>query len=394
MINQLWLRIKLLKDDRVMMGVMTVMALGLAMIFSSSMSGNYRPLVMVVNEDDSVISQEFLTDLESGDMFHFLQGSKEEGIQEVERGRSVALLVIPQGFGDQLVQGENMRVDIFQSRETLEVIQLENQIRSAGFKFVSKWTTASYMAERLQDSIDPLEIDSFKQEIFDRGTHHWRFRNPYQVTSEVIGADSIWAFYNPNLHYLIGFTLFFSTFTITFVGSDILKEKKLKTWQRKLVSPVSNSKIMMSLVLTTFIVGMFQVGLIVLVGRVFMDVHFGMNLGLLLLVFAGFVYTFTSFGLVLGGLAKSLDQLGAFTPVILIAAGMLGGTMWPLEIIQSDILLMASNFMPHKWALQIITQTAAFGLNWQNYFTAIAVLFSMGTVYLIFGIYLSKKNIA
>jgi ABC-2 type transport system permease protein len=195
------------------------------------------------------------------------------------------------------------------------------------------------------------------------------------------------------IHYLIGFTLFFSTFTIVFVGSDILKEKQQKTWQRKLVSPVSNTVIMSSLLIVTFIVGMIQVGIIVLIGNYFLDINWGMDIGLMLIVFAAFVYTFTAIGLLVAGLARTIEQLGAIVPIILISTAMLGGTMWPLEIIQSRILLTLANFMPHKWAMQIISQTAAYGLNVTNYITSVLVLVAMGTVYLIIGIMLSKRHV-
>jgi hypothetical protein len=55
--------------------------------------------------------------------------------------------------------------------------------------------------------------------------------------------------------------------------------------------------------------------------------------------------------------------------------------------------LTLANFMPHKWAMQIISQTAAYGLNVSNYLTSLLILVGMGTVYLIIGIMLSKRHI-
>ncbi|HBH13188.1 MAG TPA: hypothetical protein DDX29_08750, partial [Clostridiales bacterium] len=63
MINQLLLRFKLLKDDKTLIIVMTLMALGLTLVFSSSMSGNYRPEVMLVDSDNTSESREFINEL-------------------------------------------------------------------------------------------------------------------------------------------------------------------------------------------------------------------------------------------------------------------------------------------------------------------------------------------
>ncbi|HAE41440.1 MAG TPA: hypothetical protein DCG34_00785 [Clostridiales bacterium] len=297
-----------------------------------------------------------------------------------------------QGFTDMLLDGEKINLSVLRSKDSLELIQLQSDIRTTVFKFMSKFKTADITVRVITDKgFNVDEVDLF-DETYNLSSYYWKYRNPFSLNSQVLSAERDWA-YNPMIHYLIGFTLFFSTFTIVFVGSDILKEKQQKTWQRKLVSPVSNTVIMSSLLIVTFIVGMIQVGIIVLIGNYFLDINWGMDIGLMLIVFAAFVYTFTAIGLLVAGLARTIEQLGAIVPIILISTAMLGGTMWPLEIIQSRILLTLANFMPHKWAMQIISQTAAYGLNVTNYITSVLVLVAMGTVYLIIGIMLSKRHV-
>ena len=392
MINQLLLRLKLLKDDKILIIVMTAMALGLTMVFSSAMSGSYKPEVMLIDHDNTAVSREFVNELKLSGLFRYTEVDEINAIKNIETGMSVGGLVISQGFTDMLLDGEKINLSVLRSKDSLELIQLQSDIRTTVFKFMSKFKTADITVRVITDKGFNVDEDDLFDETYNLSSYYWKYRNPFSLNSQVLSAERDWA-YNPMIHYLIGFTLFFSTFTIVFVGSNILKEKQQKTWQRKLVSPVSNTVIMSSLLIVTFIVGMIQVGIIVLIGNYFLDINWGMDIGLMLIVFAAFVYTFTAIGLLVAGLARTIEQLGAIVPIILISTAMLGGTMWPLEIIQSRILLTLANFMPHKWAMQIISQTAAYGLNVTNYITSVLVLVAMGTVYLIIGIMLSKRHV-
>jgi ABC-2 type transport system permease protein len=392
MIIQLLLRLKLLKDDKILIIVMTAMALGLTLVFSSAMSGNYKPEVMLIDHDNTVTSKEFVNELMLSGLFRYTETDETNAIKKIETGMSIGGLVISQGFSDKLRDGEEINLNVLRSKDSLELIQLQSDVRTTAFKFMSKFKTADITVKVISDKGLNLDDEKLFEETYSLSSYYWKHRNPFSLNSQVLSAERDWA-YNPMIHYLIGFTLFFSTFTIVFVGSDILKEKQQKTWQRKLVSPVSNTVIMSSLLIVTFIVGMLQVGIIVLIGNYFLDINWGMDIGLMLIVFAAFVYTFTAIGLMVAGLARTIEQLGAIVPIILISTAMLGGTMWPLEIIQSKILLTLANFMPHKWAMQIISQTAAYGLNMSNYLTSLLILVAMGTVYLIIGIMLSKRHV-
>ncbi|MBV1756203.1 MAG: ABC transporter permease [Dethiosulfatibacter sp.] len=392
MINQLLLRFKLLKDDKILIVVMTLMALGLTLVFSSAMSGNYKPEVMLIDLDNTAASREFVNELKLSRLLRYTETDETNAIKNIETGMSIGGLVIDQGFSNLLIDGEEINISILRSKDSLELIQLQSDVQTTAFKFMSKFKTADITVEIIKGEGHEVLEDVLFEETYDLSNYYWRYRNPFSMNSQVLDAQKDWA-YNPMIHYLIGFTLFFSTFTIVFVGSDILKEKQQKTWQRKLVSPVSNKIIISSLLIVTFIVGMIQVGIIVLIGNYFLDINWGMNIGLMLIVFAAFVYTFTAIGLVVAGLARTVEQLGAIVPIILVSSAMLGGTMWPLEIIQSKILLTLANFMPHKWAMQIISQTSAYGLNVHSFITSVFVLIAMGTVYLIIGIKLSKRHV-
>ncbi|MFO7888270.1 MAG: ABC transporter permease [Eubacteriales bacterium] len=388
MLNLLNLRLKLLKDDKWMIIIMIGMTLVLTFVFTSSMSGEYKPSAVVIDYDKSDISQQFIEELDKSISMKFKLANFEEGKELIEKGNVVGGLIIPEGFRNDIIKNKNTNLELIKSKDSLEVFQLQNTIRSEIFKLKTNYNTALATVKILEKEGVQLGNDEAKK-IYDRGVEHWEHRNPISLKTSIFEVESDWA-YNPKIHYLVGFTLFFATFTIVFVAGDILKEKQQQTWYRKLVSPVAKWKIMTSLLITTFAVGFSQILLMVLAGRYIFDINWGMNVILVLGIYAAFVFTFTSIGLTIAGLVKNYEQLGSIVPIILVAGAMLGGTMWPLEIINSKILLTLSNLMPHKWAMEVLTHTAAYGFNGEIYIRSLGVLVLMGLIYLALGIKLAS----
>jgi len=388
MLNLLNLRLKLLKDDKWMIIIMIGMTLVLTFVFTSSMSGEYKPSAVVIDYDKSDISKQFIEELDKSISMKFKIANFEEGKELIEKGNVVGGLIIPEGFRNDIIKNKNTNLELIKSKDSLEVFQLQNTIRSEIFKLKTNYNTALATVKILEKEGVQLGNDEAKK-IYDRGVEHWEHRNPISLKTSIFEVESDWA-YNPRIHYLVGFTLFFSTFTIVFVAGDILKEKQQKTWYRKLVSPISKWKIMTSLLITTFLVGFSQMLIMVLAGRYIFQIDWGMNVIFVLGIYAAFVFTFTSIGLAISGVVKNYEQLGSIVPIVLVASAMLGGTMWPLEIISSKILLTLSNLMPHKWAMEVLTHTAAYGFNLDIYMKSFSVLILMGLVYLVLGIKLTE----
>jgi ABC-2 type transport system permease protein len=194
-----------------------------------------------------------------------------------------------------------------------------------------------------------------------------------------------------NVHYLMGFNIFFVTFSIVFTIGGILEDKKLKTWNRIRISPVPGASVLAGNFIPAFAVGAVQMCIVLVLGQVLFGMDFGDRLLPILLVFAAFVLTATCFGLLLSALFNTYEQLNAGTPVILVAMGMLGGCMWPLSIVGSDILLGVANAMPQKWALQAAESLAAGG-SLKGAAGNILVLLGMAVVFFAISVALYNKK--
>lgn len=88
----------------------------------------------------------------------------------------------------------------------------------------------------------------------------------------------------------------------------------------------------------------------------------------------------------MSGIIKTQAQLGSITPIVLTSTSMLGGTMWPLEIVNSKALLFLAEFTPQKWAMQGIESIASEGMDFEAAVIPSIVLVGMGLVYFAIGV--------
>ena len=132
-------------------------------------------------------------------------------------------------------------------------------------------------------------------------------------------------------------------------GSAIIASRKLGIYERVMAAPVRARHVVLGETLSYFTVGLFQSLLIVVVGAVAFGVDWGDPLAAAALVVV-WVLVGTGAGVLAGTLFRTPEQATAIGPALGIGLGMLGGTMWPLEIVP-PFLRAAGHAVPQAWAV-------------------------------------------
>jgi len=125
---------------------------------------------------------------------------------------------------------------------------------------------------------------------------------------------------------------------------------------------------------------------LLLCGKYVLKVDWGNSMPGVLLVSAAFVFAVTSLGLMLSSFIKTQGQLGTLAPIVLTSTSMLGGCMWPLEIVNNKALLFLAELTPQKWAMQGIEGIASQGLGFNSAIFPTIVLLIMGIIYFTIGV--------
>ncbi len=371
------LKCRLMKNNLSLYLVMMAMSLVLAAVFSGSFGGNYRPTLAVADLDGSVMASDLLVSLNETTEYHVVLTSMDEGIEAVENGGVLALLVVNKDF-----YKTSEGLNIIQRRESIEIFQLSRLLSAQ----VQKMNEQEALIGRVQDVLEKehVVVENIERDIKTVYDDHWRNKKPFNVVEDIFELVSEWIFVG-NLHYLLGMTLFFVTYSILFTVGDFLEDKRLKTLNRMLVSPSTRLNILFANLIPALAVGIIQISVMVLSGQYLFGVEWGGRIPAVIAVGGLYIFTMTAMSLFMVSLVKNSAQLSAISPVLLTGMGMLGGCMWPLEIIQSDALLMLSKITPHRWAMASIQRIVIYGDWGGEAVLGILVLIAMGVGYLIAG---------
>lgn len=384
MLSIIKLRLLRLREDIPVFLLMTAMALGFTAIFGISF-GNYKPLVLIADEDNSYYSESLINELKKKNSFKFEETDKEYAVKEVEEGNVSAALLIREGFHDGIESGNDILLGIIKVKDDTLVLTLQEIAASIALKMAGAVRTADLTAGFIHSVKPEIKIEEIESSAYNNVMDSWRYKKPVTVTSTaaVTGKD---AGYDGMKHSMIGFTLFFSMYTMVFAIGTILSDRKYKTWERMLISTVSKSSILGGSMVVAYLTGAVQIGVLILCGKYLFGIDWGSSMPGVLTVSAAFVFAVTSLGLMLSGIIKTQAQLVSISPIVLTSTSMLGGCMWPLEIVNNKILLFLAELTPQKWAIQGIEGIASKGMGFEAAVFPAVVLLMMGIIYFTIGV--------
>src|SRR5699024_12836336 len=86
------------------------------------------------------------------------------------------------------------------------------------------------------------------------------------------------------------------------------------------------------------------------------------------------------------GIVKTVQQFNVAIPIVSLSMAMLDGAFWPLEIVDSDFMLLLSNIIPIKYGLDLLNGITSSGSTWEDMLEPTAILLLMSVVFTGIGI--------
>ncbi len=170
------------------------------------------------------------------------------------------------------------------------------------------------------------------------------------VRSEAVGRAESRNYLPPGVGYQAPSNLLLFVFITSLAGSAILiQSRQLGVTRRMLGTPTAARTVLAGESLSRFAIAGFQALFIFLVGTLVFGVEWGSPVGAAAIIVL-FVAVGTSVGILFGTIFRTPEQAGSIGAPMGIAAGMLGGCMWPLEIVPETMQKIGHVF-PHAWAM-------------------------------------------
>lgn len=379
MLTILRLRMLKFKDDYPIMLIMTVLAIAFSFVFSLSQGGEVGlQTVGIVDDAGTAFSQEVVEKIQSSGDYRLVFGTREDIREALQANEVPFSLYFPESFNL-----ENREIVIFRAIESMEGLQAENKL----LNLIDATARTTQLSETIAEAFPALDAEVLKTRI-ESDLERWP---TYTLTTFSVGRG-VWEDFDYMMHLLIGFSVMFSMYTMIFGMGDILTDKKLLTYQRVMVSPLSSMQFLTGHLVSSMFFGFVQMTIVLGVGKYLFGIDWGQNLLGILLVVLSFIFTVSAMGLMLSSLVRTMGQLGAISPIIITGTAMIGGCMWPLEIVNSKILLFLSNLTPQKWAMSGIKNLAMYNLAFESILKPVGILIAMGILFIVVGLVLMRRS--
>ena len=339
--------------------------------FFTSQGGVDKIAIPISVEGNSDKTEAVLNELNKAETFQFTEVPQEELKELVGEGNREGGLILEESDFTVIISSKAANVSLLQqvvSKVYSDIRQKSALEIGAEESGVSASEVSTWYEEAKESPVFTIEQSTFR------------------------GSDTF--VYDPKLQSLFGFSLFFVIYTIAFNVASILMEKNAGVWDRMILSPVRKWEMYVGNLLYSFILGYIQLVTIFLVFRYITDVNFYGRFGSVLLLLLPYTFAIVALSMLITGLVKKVQHFNAVVPVVAVSMAMIGGAYWPLEIVDSPILLALSKVVPITYGMELLKGATINQLAIGELMFPISILVLMGVLMMGIGInFMEKRHI-
>ncbi len=353
--------LKLTVKDKMFFFWLLVFPLFFAFIFGlafpESSEGIQKVTLNVLDKDNSFLSKALLSELE-GEKYT-------TNILESEENKTIRTLIIPENFSSDIFEGK--KVELILEKEADSNIEASQAAYSHVLKGIIK----------ILANLASLTPQSEKELAEKYGEQ--KLERLVALRSERAGKlRSIPAGFN---HMIPSTSVMFILFTILMYGGIILlQERREGQLERIYLSPASFSSIIAGKWLSRLFLGMLQITILFLAGKILFKTYLGNSIPALFLVALFFCGTIAGMSILLGSIIRKEEVLVVFNILFANLMAGLGGCWMPRELFPPG-LKTASFIFPTAWTMDAFDKLIFFGYDLKSVSLNIFVLFLFSLVF-------------
>lgn len=349
-----------------------------------------RISVLLVDEDSSAVSRAIGARLSKEKTLEVRPESLAAARETVRKGKAVAALQIPHGFGEAAAQAmfrsaNKPVIAVYQDpTRGAEAGMVKGVVTGAVMEAVSQaaMTDTQAMDKSLQDAETSKDIPSDVRgpllEIL-KGVKKWNavtaarpdqpraggFSIPFTMRDEVVTSRQ-GVVYNAYAHSFAGMSVQFLLFFGIDIGVGMLYMRQRGLWSRLRAAPLKRGTLLASraasAAMICFVILMIMFGFARLVFQVKIE-----NLMGFLVVCAAFSLLAASFGLLIAAIGHTPEAARGIAILVTLLAVMLGGAWVPTFVFPQSIQNL-TQYVPTRWAVDGLD-----GVLWRGYDFAAAL---------------------
>lgn len=365
---------KLLLRDRIavffvmVFPVVIILLIGLSVFSAAGVAGD-RGQVGLLSQDDGPIAAGLFSAIEETDLMDIHRYEIISAVQKDIRRETIdAAVVIPRGYDAALLAGRRAEVEFLSPtvdpnpalRTLINAVVAEHgaQVKAALF-------AASLTGGRPEEHLPKAEEVSKEEPVAT-------------VSAETLGRETTETV-PQGFSYPAASNLVLFVFISSIAGAaGLIEARRLGISKRIFSTPTSSRAILLGHSLARFTNAAFQGMFIFVVGALVFRVSWGDSVGTAMVI-ASFTLVGTGIGMLAGTTFRTPEQASSIGPPMGIAMGMLGGCMWPLEIVPPAMRAFG-HITPHAWAMDAFVDLIGRRASYQAVLPEVGILLAFALI--------------
>lgn len=333
-----------------------------SLAFSESSPEERKVTLNVLDKDKGFLSRALVKE--------FSSEKYAVNVLEDETEGKIRTLIIPENFTQNILAGQKTELVLEkESGSTMEPSQAAySNILKAIIKILTKIV-----------SIDPQD----GKDLEARYDQHELKR---LISLRAERAGKIRTIPAGSNHTIPAMSVMFILFTVLMYGGiNLLQERREGQLERIYLTPATFASIISGKWLSRLFLGLLQIGILFLAGKILFKIYLGPSLLGLFLVALFFCGTIAGMSILLGSFIRKEEVLVVFNILLANVMASLGGCWWPLELVPKGMRFLSYIF-PTGWAMDAFHKLIFFGQNLDAILLNILVLMLFSLVFLVLAV--------
>jgi len=327
----------------------------MGLVFSQNSGNDPRLPVGLVIEDAGQAAyylDDLLNNSETVRSVTIKPADPEELEKQVRSQKMAAVIIIPPGFREALLQGKLPEITVMVDRTTPAGQASDRAIQLATTRLLGAAVAAQLSADAFEGFSSQAEKQAYVADALAQGILVWQKpRLVIDIQSTGGQADQNEAAFNGYNQSSAGMMVFFATLSLVSTGYLLIAERRSHTLARLITTPATRPEIMTGHGLAIFSISLAQNLLLTIFGQWMLAIPYWRAPGATLLMICALALFASGFGLFISALAGNENQVVLVTLGATLGLGLLGGAFFPLDLTGKTFSAIG-NLLPSTWAIE------------------------------------------
>ena len=306
---------------------------------------------------------------------------------EFDTRRAAVLLIIPAGFGQDLLAAGGAELELRQQPNNINALAAEQAVRAAASRISSAVDIANRSMQEAE-RIQPFNADPERAAYFDASLQAAQAQMnaaPDRVAVSM-GAVTDQIEYDPRANSSAGQLITWGFIPLIGISALFAYERQEGTLRRLLTTPTRKATFLLGTIIGQVVMALVQMLLLVGFGIMVMKLNWGHSLDGLALILVASALAAAALGTTLGTLVRSAGQANGLSIMLGMVMALLGGCWYPIELFP-PFIQTAVKILPTSWAMQGMLDLVLRGQGLSAVLPEAAVLVGFAVVFFTVGVW-------